>query len=136
MAKQNKKILVVDDLPDWRKTLRGLLEDEGYEVEVAESRHEALSLLIDNSFVLAIIDIRLEESDENNIEGINLASEINKTHPGTKIIIITGYGTLETVEESMRDKNQNGKLAADFVLKDETDSLISTVRKVLAQESI
>ena len=136
MANKPKKILVVDDLPDWRKTLKGLLQDEGYDVKVAASRYAALALLKDSQFDLAVIDIRLDESDENNVEGIDLATEIDKIQPGTKIIIITGYGTLETVEKAMRDKDQHGKLATDFIPKDETDSLIQIVKQALSQGSV
>ncbi|MBI1881080.1 MAG: response regulator, partial [Chloroflexi bacterium] len=54
------RILVVDDLPDWRKTLSGILLDEGYEVQTASSREESLRLLTAGRFHLAILDVRLD----------------------------------------------------------------------------
>ena len=53
MVDKTKKILVVDDLPDWQKTLRGLLQDGGYDVDIAiadphnVSRQEILRLAYD-----------------------------------------------------------------------------------------
>ncbi len=129
---ENHRILVVDDLPDWRSTIGGLLEDEGYEVQVAGSSPQALELLESNCFDLAVLDIRLDETDEGNTEGLNLASEIKKRWPGVKIVIITGYGTPEIMKEALEPDAKGNKLAANYVPKTETEDLVSVVRETLA----
>ncbi len=59
-------ILIVDDLPDWRATLSGILFDEGYQVRRTGSREEALQMLETERFHLAVLDVRLDETDEDN----------------------------------------------------------------------
>lgn len=127
-----KKILVVDDLPDWRATLSGLLADEGYEVQVADSSASALNLLGAYRFDLAVVDIRLDESDEENTEGLDLAAKIKQQWPATKVVIITGYGTSEAIKRAMEPDAQGRRLVENFIPKTETESLVQIVREVLA----
>ncbi|HET90710.1 MAG TPA: response regulator [Chloroflexi bacterium] len=130
---ENHRILVVDDLPDWRATLKGLLEDEGYKVQAAKSAPQALEFLKSDRFDLAVLDIRLDETDEDNTEGLDLAAEIKKHWPGVKIVIITGYGTPEIMREALEPDAEGDKLAANYVPKTETEDLVSIVRATLAQ---
>lgn len=133
MANTRHKILVVDDLPDWRKTLGGLLEDAGYEVQVADSSAKALELLRTNRFDLAVLDMRLDETDEGNTEGLNLAAEIRQRWPTVKAIIITGYGTSDTMRRAIEPDAQDQRLVADYIPKTQTEELVQVVRRVLAQ---
>ena len=133
MINRQHKILVVDDLTDWRKTLRGLLVDEGYDVQVAASSAGARGLLITDQFDLAVLDMRLDESDEDNTEGLDLAAEIKQRWPTVQVIIITGYGTPDRVKQALEPDVQGRKLAEDYVPKDRTEELIQVVRRVLAQ---
>lgn len=125
------KILVVDDLPDWRATLGGLLEDVGYEVQVADSFEEALAVLQAGGFDLAVIDLRLDESDEENVQGLDLAAEIGKRWPDIKSVIITGYGTPETVQKAIALDVNKQRLVDEFIPKVESDHLVQVVQKVL-----
>jgi two-component system nitrogen regulation response regulator NtrX len=127
------RILVVDDLRDWRLTLRGLLADEGYEVEVAGSLPEALTFLESRSFDLALLDLRLDETDEDNTEGLTLADKIKKSWPGVKVIIITGYGTPKIMREALEPNVEGQSLVADYVPKAETEDLVRIVRQTLPQ---
>ena len=127
------KILVVDDLPDWRATLGGLLEDEGYAVQVAGSSDAALMLLASDHFDLALLDVRLDETDEGNTEGLDLASKIRQRWPTVKVVIITGYGTSDTMERAMAKDAQGRRLASDYIPKTETGKLVEVVRKALGR---
>ena len=134
MPDTRRKILVVDDLPDWRATLSGLLEDAGYEVQVAGSSTAALALLETDHFDLALLDMRLDESDEDNTEGLDLADKIKGRWPAVKIIIITGYETQETMRRAREPDRQGQVLTEDYIPKTQTDEkLIQIVQKVLAQ---
>ncbi|MCP4603515.1 MAG: response regulator [Proteobacteria bacterium] len=132
MTHTRRKILVVDDLPDWRVTLNGLLSDEGYDVRVAGSLPQALELLGTDQFDLAVLDIRLDETDEDNTEGLDLAAKINERWPGVKIIIITGYGTPEIMKRVFEPDAQGQKLAVNYIPKTETEDLVRIVRETLA----
>lgn len=132
MAVKNHRILVVDDLDDWRKTLSGLLREEGYEVDTANSLKAAMKLLRSQKVDLAILDVRLDETDENNSQGLELAAEIKRQWASIKIIVITGYENPDVVKKAMEPQGTNKKrLADDFIPKAETDHLIKVVQALL-----
>ncbi len=132
MKNNTPKILVVDDLPDWRTTIGGLLRDEGYEVQVAESRPAALALLRNkDDFALAVLDLRLDETDEENVEGLDLAAEIRQHWPDIKIIILTGYSTPERQERALQPDSQGQILVEEFIEKTETEELVQKIRMLL-----
>lgn len=134
MTEKRFRILVVDDLDDWRKTLGGLLREEGYKVDAASSYDTALKMLRSHKFDLAILDVRLDETDENNTQGLDLASEIKQRWSSTKTIIITGYDSPEIVRRAMEPQGTGKKrLADDFVAKTETDNLVKSVQSLLTK---
>jgi DNA-binding NtrC family response regulator len=113
-------ILVVDDAADWRATLAGLIQDVYPDLAVmtAASSREALAHLAEGRFDLAIIDIRLDESDEQNIEGLELMEHILRYHPGTPALVITGYANLDTVRRAMHPDEMGVRAAVDYIEKD------------------
>ena len=133
MTNTHPKILVVDDLSDWRKTLKGVLADAEYDVQVADSSASALKLLEINRFDLAVLDMRLDETDEDNTEGLDLAVEIRRRWPTVKAIIITGYGTPDTMRQALEPDIRGQRLVADYIPKTQTEELVKVVRRVLAQ---
>ena len=133
MTSTRHRILVVDDLRDWRTTLGGLFEDAGYDVRVADSSARALELLRTDRFDLAVLDMRLDETDEGNTEGLDLAAEIKRHWPATKVVMITGYGTPDTMRRAMEPDAQGRRLVANYIPKTETEELVKIVQEVLAQ---
>ena len=134
MAEITSKILVVDDLLDWRITFRGLLEDEGFYVRIADASEAALALLEKASFDLAILDIRLDETNEDNVEGITLAKKIRLHWPQTQVIIITGYETPDTIVEAMKPGADGQHLVHNYILKkDAAEELIPAIKRAIAE---
>ncbi len=121
------KILVVDDLPDVRKTVSGLLRDEGYLVRAAASRPEALEILENERFHIAVLDVRLDESDEDNQDGMELLAAINQCYPAITVIMLTGYADVEMVRKALLPVNGR-RPAYSVVLKNEMMGLPETVR--------
>jgi len=112
------KILIVEDFSDWRELLSGLLRREGHEVETAGGYAEAQALLAESRDLdLAILDIRLAEGDEANQDGMNLLAEIRQQQPTTRVILVSGHGTMDTVRRAFRDFR-----AFDFFRKEQFDS--------------
>ena len=65
------KILIVEDFADWRDLLKGILQREGHEIEAVGSAQAARQYLVETSGLdLAILDIRLVETDECHEEGM------------------------------------------------------------------
>jgi DNA-binding NtrC family response regulator len=126
-----QKILVVDDLQDWRATLSGLLKDRGYDVEVSGSIANALELLKTNSYDLALLDLRLDETDESNTDGLTLAETIKSNWPQVKVVMITGYGTVDIITKAMGTNAEGVRLIEGFVPKDETNILVQVVQRAL-----
>ena len=128
----NQRILFVDDVADWRAMLSGLLTDQGYSVESAESAADAMRILGKTTFDIAIIDMRLDETDERNIEGLTLVKSIKQKHPDMPVIILTGYGTLDTVAMAMKpDPKTRQRLVDRFVDKVNIAALPENLRSVI-----
>jgi len=112
------KILVVEDFADWRELLTGLLQREGHQVKAVGTLQAALDHLEQTKDLdLAILDIRLVETDEGNEDGMRLLSEIHEHRGFTRVIMITGHGTMETQRKAFRQFH-----AFDFFRKEEFDS--------------
>ncbi|GAX60058.1 hypothetical histidine kinase protein [Candidatus Scalindua japonica] len=93
----NNRVLLVDDEETIRYVLRESLVSEGYEVDVAQDAFQALEHLKQAQYDLIITDIKM-----HGMDGIQLIREIKKSISDLKIIIITAYGSLETVKEAAK----------------------------------
>ncbi|MGD8989837.1 MAG: response regulator [Desulfobacterales bacterium] len=112
------KVLIVDDYADWRGLLSGLLEREGHLVQAAATKEEALAFINENNDLdLSVLDIRLVDVDESNEDGIHLLAEIRERLPFTRVIMVTGYGTMETQRKAFKQYQ-----AFDFFSKAQFDS--------------
>ena len=77
---------MVEDKDIIRDVVSGFLESEGYQIDEAKDGMEAFEKLSERPFDVVITDIKMPRMD-----GISLLKEIRKFHPGTEVIIITGY---------------------------------------------
>jgi DNA-binding NtrC family response regulator len=112
------KILIVEDFADWRELLKGLLQREGHRVEAVATLQQAREYLNRiTDLDLAILDIRLVETDEANEDGLRLLAEIHAHKANTRVIMITGHGTMETQRKAFREFH-----AFDFFRKEQFDS--------------
>ena len=83
------RLLLVDDDPGLLKLLGMRLVSEGYSVVTAESGPEALRTLSRDKVDLVVSDLRMDEMD-----GLQLFSEIQKVQPGMPVIILTAHGSI------------------------------------------
>ncbi len=91
-------ILVVDDDQGLATTLQEFLEREGYRVEVAFSGAEALALLESQPHIaLALVDLMMPVMD-----GLVLMEEIHRRNPDLAVLIMTGYGTIESAVAAIK----------------------------------
>jgi len=92
-------ILVVDDEPDIRDLVQDILEDEGYQVAIAENGETAREKLRLRRPDLLLLDIWMPD-----IDGITLLKELceNKDNISFPVIMMSGHGTIETAVESTR----------------------------------
>jgi two-component system phosphate regulon sensor histidine kinase PhoR len=114
-----KKILVIDDEAIVRTSCERALDTEGYEIKMASSGREGLNFLENEPFGLVLLDLKMPD-----IDGIEVLNEINKKWPDTKVIMITGYSTVETAVQALRLGAYN------FIEKPFTpDTLITSVKE-------
>ncbi len=118
------RILVVDDEAAERITLGEVLRLEGYYVSLAASGEQALAMVRQEpAFDLAILDLRLPGMD-----GLQVLEGIRRISADTIVILITGYGTLETAVQALR------KGAYDFLLKPcPVEEVLAAVRRALSE---
>jgi DNA-binding NtrC family response regulator len=94
----NARVLVVDDEPDIRQTVKDILEDEGYTVDTAESAASAREARRRQRPDLVLLDIWMPDLD-----GISLLREWNERGGlPCPVIMISGHGTVETAVEATR----------------------------------
>ncbi len=117
------RILVVDDLPDVRATVIGTLTDEGYQVWGAATYEEALQLLQQNRFHVAVLDVRLEESDVENEAGLQLMHHIRQIDETIATIILTGHAEVPMVQEALQPNQDGISPAFSFLEKSEMNLL-------------
>jgi CheY-like chemotaxis protein len=126
---QNGSVLIVDDIRDVRLTLQGLLGDEGYHVCVASNRFEALEMIETRDIKVAVLDVRLDETNSDNQEGLVLMREIKEKFPAIAVIVLTGYADIKMVREALQPRQDGHSLAFSFLEKTEISQLVNTVRR-------
>jgi DNA-binding NtrC family response regulator len=91
------RILVVDDDPSLRRVLQVQLEQQGYEVAVAASAQQTLSVLELRPFDLVITDLKMP-----GLCGLELLKHARSKYPQTIVIMLTAFGTVDTAVEAMK----------------------------------
>lgn len=114
-----KKILVVDDEPAVRKSIREALLREDYEIDTAPGGEEALRLAGNKAYDVFLVDLMMP-----GIGGLDLLKMIRAECPAARVIMITGYPTVKNTLLAM----QTG--AFDFLPK---PFLPSTLRSLVAK---
>ena len=98
MNKQEVKLLVVDDEPDIRRLVSEILEDEGYQVAMAENADAARLLKKSTPPDLILLDIWMPDTD-----GITLLKEwVAEETPMCPVIMMSGHGSVEAAVEATR----------------------------------
>ncbi|MFW5873664.1 MAG: response regulator [Bacillota bacterium] len=120
-----KKVLIVDDEKNIRLTLKTALSKAGYEVETAVNGEDGLEKIKDE-FPVLLLDMKMPGMD-----GIQFLKEVKEKDIETKVIMITGYGSVETAVETL-------KLGAvDYLRKPfEPEEIISIVEDVFERHEM
>ncbi|PYM71884.1 MAG: hypothetical protein DME10_14600 [Candidatus Rokuibacteriota bacterium] len=91
------RALVVDDDPDILAVLEMRLESIGLDVSVARSHQEALTMLNEHGFDVALFDLRMEP-----VNGLKLMEDAHARHPRLPVLIMTAHGTIDNAVEAVR----------------------------------
>ena len=135
-TKKMAKLLIIDDERGIRNTLREILADEGYEVEVAENGKQGLEMAQAKAYDLIFSDIKMPEMDgmevlkalkngENNENG---DAALNGEVP---IVMITGHGDVETAVQALKAG------AYDFLVKPlDLNRILITTKNALESKNL
>jgi putative nucleotidyltransferase with HDIG domain len=92
-----RRLLIVDDDENVRKIVAALLNDEGFETVTAGSAEEALEVLDHQAFALVVSDIKMPDRD-----GLWLLGQLRRRHRDTAMIMMTGYGQVDTAVQALK----------------------------------
>jgi len=120
------KILVVDDEEDIRKSLRMILEYEGYQCVLASSPQEGLEAARREDPEVILLDIKMPQMD-----GLELLQRLKERNSPAEVVMISGHGTIATAVEATR------KGAFDFLEKPlEEERVLNSIRNALKQRRL
>ena len=91
------KVLIVDDDPTFLQVLARSLRRRGYEAITADSVQRARELMLRHSPKMAIVDLKMQHES-----GLLLIPDLKAFNPHMKIIVLTGYASIATAVEAMR----------------------------------
>lgn len=120
-------VLIVDDEPSIRETLRGVLEDEGFDVADAATGEACLEVSRKEHFACILLDIWLGDG----IDGLETLQKLREDGNDAAVVMISGHGNIETAVRST-------KLGAfDFIEKPlSLDRTIVTVKNAVRQREL
>ena len=95
------KILLVEDSPELLRMLKRMLASEGYSVQTATTRDEALAKISAERFHVAVIDVRLNHRDPYNYDGFQFMNDLRSIDPSTGVILLTETADLDIVREAL-----------------------------------
>ena len=94
---QKPQLLLVDDDRHVLESMADWLREQGYRLDVASDRATAIAAVDRKPYDLVLADIRLPDGD-----GFDILAHCREHHPGTTVILLTGYGTVEAAVEAIR----------------------------------
>jgi DNA-binding NtrC family response regulator len=116
------RILVVDDDESIRNTMKAILNDEGYVVDVAATGRDAVQKTEESAYNVALIDIRLPD-----MEGVELLRLMKDAVPRTRKIMMTDYPSMENAVAAL---NKNAD--AYFIKPVDLDKLLYTMKEQIS----
>ncbi|EPR43385.1 response regulator receiver protein [Desulfovibrio sp. X2] len=91
------RIIVLDDVLDAGVMIKRILSRKGHDVEPFTEEEDALAYVRAHKVDVAILDIKLKK-----MSGVDVLEELKKLSPATRVIMLTGYPTLETAREAQQ----------------------------------
>lgn len=119
------KILIIDDERTIRDAMRDILEYEGYQVDEAKDGQEGLDLLLNNTFDVALCDIKMPKMD-----GLELLLKARDAGIVTQFVMVSAFGNVENAVEATK------RGAYDFITKPaDLNRLLVTVRNAIERSN-
>ena len=121
----NKRILVVDDVPDWRATLHEALNGD-YQVKTVDNYEAAMDVIEHHAAELVIVDLRLSSTDESDRQGMDLLKQLARYR--INAIVLTGYS-----DQALKAEAEDEYKAFDFIDKSTLGRNLQQLRDVVQE---
>ena len=119
-------VLVVDDDPHMRTLLKEVLSDHGYDAITAEGGNRALAVLEEQDVAVVLTDLRMA-----GMAGDELLVQAKRLYPNLNIILMTGFGSVETAIEAMRHG------AYDYLIKPvRNEDLLRVIERAVREAAL
>ncbi len=120
------KILIADDEPLTLELVVERLHDEGYDIEVVSCGKEAIEAADKHSFKLVLTDLWMPD-----VSGMEVLAHFVKHYPETPVIVLTGFGTIETAVEAIK------RGAYDYLSKPANlDEIVLTLKRAIEHKDL
>lgn len=121
-----KRILIIDDEQSIRRTLRDILENEGYAVDDAADGSEGLKQVKANQYDVVLCDIKMPKMD-----GLEVLDKILESNSDVPVVMISGHGNIDTAVDAIR------KGAYDYISKPpDLNRLLVTIRNAFDKSNL
>lgn len=116
------RILMVDDELELISATAERLALRGFEVETATSGREALRRIVESTFSILLVDVKMP-----GMSGLDVLEEVKRSQPDLPVVLFTGHGSLAAAEMGLKHG------AVDYILKPvNIDSMIETINKAIS----
>lgn len=123
---ESNHLLIVDDDDRFRERLTLSFQRKGYHVFSAPGFQEAIRICEVHTIDFAVVDLRMPDGN-----GLDLIGHIQNSHPKAHVLILTGYGSVSTAKEALRQG------AVDYLMKPtDADEIENTLQGTPGAEEI
>jgi len=127
------RVLVVDNLEIWREELVETLRREGYDADSVSTVGEALQRLQESFYHVLVVDMRMRDTDQSNIDGLALLDELKRAglNEATRVVMLSAFGTPRHIREAFTIHR-----VADFLSKGDfsQEAFLQTIARVFARD--
>jgi DNA-binding NtrC family response regulator len=123
---EHESVLVVDDDAAMRELVCDVLKDRGHDCTAVGSGQDALQELMHKDYAVVLTDLRMK-----GMAGTELLTEIKRRYPETGVILMTGFGSVETAVDAMKGG------AVDYLTKPvKSEDLVRVVERAVREASL
>src|SRR2546430_15415705 len=88
---EEKSLLILDDDRPFRERLARAMQTRGFDVKIAETVREGISMVKENPPAFAVVDLKLDDGN-----GLDVVESLHETRPSARVVVLTGFGNIAT----------------------------------------
>ena len=135
MILQPLKLLIVDDDLSWQRIYRFYLENQNLWLKTATDKDDALQIIKQETFDIAVIDLRLVADDDSNFDGVDVAKQIKQTSPMTRIVIKSGFTDDAKVTSELEKLKPDGIFDKGKPIEEFVNAVLTIVHSLSSQKA-